>query len=309
MPLPIVHHPSYTVPLPHRHRFPMNKYQALIEALREEGLARAENIHAPEPAPRWWLELAHDTLYVADMLAGTAGDEVMRRIGLPWTPALIERARMAVGGTVLAARLALQRGLACQTAGGSHHAGTEAGAGYCIFNDVAVAARALQAMNLALTMVVIDLDVHQGDGTAEIFHGDDAVFTFSMHCEKNFPVRKQTSDRDVALPVGLGDGDYLEILQRELAALFADRRPDLVFYNAGVDPHRADRLGKLELSDDGLARRDAMVIGACMKRGIPLACVIGGGYDNDIAALGKRHATLHRQADRCYEQVAKGRKK
>ena len=309
MPLPIVHHPSYTVPLPRRHRFPMNKFQALIEVLREDGLATGDNTHAPEPAPRWWLELAHDPLYVAEMLDGSVDPSVMRRIGLPWTPALVERARMSIGGTVLAARLALQRGLACQTAGGSHHAGIEAGAGYCVFNDVAVAARALQAMNLAMEMTVIDLDVHQGDGTAQIFHGDEAVFTFSMHCEKNFPVRKQTSDRDVALNEGLGDEAYLEILRGELDALCADRRPELVFYNAGVDPHEADRLGKLALSDQGLARRDAMVISACAERGIPLACVIGGGYDNDIAALGKRHATLHRQANRCYEQRGNGRKR
>jgi len=302
MTVPIVHHPGYTVALPRRHRFPMNKYQALIEALREQGLAGEGNIHTPEAAPRRWLELAHAAPYVGDMLDGSAAASVMRRIGLPWSKALIERARLAVGGTVLTARLALQRGLACQTAGGSHHAGSEAGAGYCVFNDVAVAARVLQAMNLAMDMMVIDLDVHQGDGTAEIFRGDDAVFTFSMHCENNLPARKQASDRDVALAPGLGDDDYLAILRTELAALFAGRRPDLVFYNAGVDPHADDRLGKLRLSDDGLARRDDLVIGACLERGIPLACVIGGGYDNDISALGRRHAIVHRQAARWYRR-------
>jgi acetoin utilization deacetylase AcuC-like enzyme len=300
MPVPIVHHPSYTVALPRRHRFPMNKFQTLIEALREDGIARRSNTQAPEPAPRWWLELAHDPVYVGDMLDGAVAPSVMRRIGLPWSQALIDRARLSIGGTVLAARLALQRGIACQTAGGSHHAGFETGSGYCVFNDVAVAARALQAMNLAMAMLVIDLDVHQGDGTAEIFRGDDGVYTFSMHCEKNFPVRKQASDRDVPLDVGVGDDAYLEILGHELERLFAARRPDLVFYNAGVDPHEADRLGKLNLSDQGLARRDDLVIGTCVERGIPIACVIGGGYDNDVVALGRRHATLHRQADKWY---------
>jgi acetoin utilization deacetylase AcuC-like enzyme len=303
MSVPIVHHPAYTVPLPYRHRFPMNKFQTLIEALREEEIAQGGNTSAPEPAPRWWLELAHDPVYVGDMLDGSIDATVMRRIGLPWTEALIERARLSIGGTVLAARLALQRGLACQTAGGSHHAGYDAGAGYCLFNDVAVAARALQAMNLAMDMLVIDLDVHQGDGTAEIFRGDEAVFTFSMHCEKNFPARKQASDRDVSLDIGVGDDEYLAILETELDRLFGERQPDLVFYNAGVDPHRADRLGKLNLSDDGLVRRDDMVISACVGRGIPLACVIGGGYDDDVVALGRRHATLHRRAQRWYAEA------
>ena len=305
MAVPIVHHPSYTVPLPHRRGFPMGKYARLIHLLREQGLATAQTCHEPDPAPRWWLELAHDSEYVDGILGQTADGAVMRRIGLPLSPQLAARSQASAGGTVLAARLALQRGVACNSAGGSHHAGIGHGAGYCVFNDVAVAARVLQAMGLAMRMLVVDLDVHQGDGTAEIFSGDGAVHTFSMHCEVNFPTRKQPGDRDVGLPAGLGDGDYLEILAAQLDELLSlpGPAPDLVFYNAGVDPHVDDRLGKLSLSDDGLARRDAMVIGACAERGLPIACVLGGGYARDTMSLARRHALLYVAADRCYRNL------
>jgi acetoin utilization deacetylase AcuC-like enzyme len=249
------------------------------------------------------LELAHDSSYVDAILSQTADEAVMRRIGLPLSQQLADRAQASVGGTVLAARLALQRGIAINSAGGSHHAGIAHGAGYCVFNDVAVAARVLQAMGLAMNMLVIDLDVHQGDGTAEIFRGDGAVFTFSMHCQDNFPVRKQPGDRDVGLPAGTGDDIYLETLSEQLTQLLADLSPDLVFYNAGVDPHRDDRLGKLTLSDDGLARRDALVINACMEHGLPLACVMGGGYDRDAMLLAERHALLYVAAHECHRNL------
>ena len=305
MVVPIVHHPSYTVPLPHRRGFPMGKYAQVIQLLRDQGLATARSCHVPDPAPRWWLELAHDSDYVDSILSQTADGAVMRRIGLPLSPQLAARAQASVGGTVLAARLALQRGIACNSAGGSHHAGVGHGAGYCVFNDVAVAARALQAMGLAMRMLVIDLDAHQGDGTAEIFRGDGAVYTFSMHCEDNFPARKEPGDRDIGLPAGTGDAAYLETLRAQLDELLArpGPAPDLVFYNAGVDPHGDDRLGKLNLSDDGLARRDAMVIGACAERGLPVACVLGGGYDHDTMSLARRHNLLFIAADRHYRRL------
>ncbi len=306
MAVPIVHHPCYAKPLPHRQGFPMGKYALLIQLLRQQGLATAGTCHAPDLAPRWWLELAHDSDYVDAIMAQTADSAVMRRIGLPLSPQLVARARAGVGGTVLTARLALQRGIACNSAGGSHHAGIGHGAGYCVFNDVAVAARVLQAMGLAMRMLVIDLDVHQGDGTAEIFRGDGAVYTFSMHCEENFPVRKQPGDRDVGLAVGTGDEVYLDILQQHLDEILSGPPPDLVFYNAGVDPHGTDRLGKLALSDDGLARRDAMVISACAARGLPIACVLGGGYAKDAGALAQRHGLLYAAADHCYRNRATG---
>lgn len=301
--LPLVHHPAYVAPLPNRHRFPMNKFAALISLLRAEGLAGDANLHIPSPAPRWHLELAHEAGYVADILAGSVAPEVMRRIGLPWSPALALRSRCAVAGTVLAGELALEHGIACNTAGGSHHARHEAGAGYCVFNDVAVAARVLQARGRAQRMLVIDLDVHQGDGTASIFAGDPAVFTFSMHAEKNFPVRKVAGDLDIALPDGMDDDAYLDLLGAHLPALLERTRPDLVFYVAGVDPHEDDRLGRLALSDGGLARRDSLVLAECRARGLPVAGVLGGGYADDMETLAARHAALPRAAARLLDRL------
>lgn len=292
MPVPIVHHPGYVAPLPAGHRFPMAKFGRLIEELRAGGVAGERNTHAPDPAPRWWLELAHDAGYVDRILSLTAGPETMRRIGLPLSPELALRSRLAVAGTVLAGELALKAGIACNTAGGSHHAGYAHGAGFCIFNDVAVAARVLQALGLAKRILVLDLDVHQGDGTAEICRDDASIFTFSMHCRGNYPTHKQQSDLDVALEEGMGDEDYLNALAPHLPRLLGEWRPDLVFYNAGVDPHREDRLGRLALSDAGLRAREHLVIGACREAGVPLATVIGGGYGDDIQALGRRHALV-----------------
>jgi acetoin utilization deacetylase AcuC-like enzyme len=208
------------------------------------------------------------------------------------------RARAATGGTILAARLALERGMACNTAGGSHHASAETGAGFCVFNDVAVAARRLLAEGLVGQVLVIDLDVHQGDGTARIFEDDPSVFTMSMHAEKNFPHRKAVSDLDIELPDGVDDAAYLAKLEEILPALFSSVRPDIVFFNAGVDPHVDDKLGRLSLTDDGLERREARVLGACLSREIPVVGVIGGGYDADIDRLAARHAILHRTAFR-----------
>jgi acetoin utilization deacetylase AcuC-like enzyme len=200
------------------------------------------------------------------------------------------RSRAAVAGTLLTARLALAHGVACNTAGGSHHASRAHGAGFCTFNDVAVAAANLLAER------VIAIDVHQGDGTAEIFAGDARVFTLSMHAARNYPARKVPGDLDVELADGVGDDAYLDALQAVLPGVLEAQRPDLVFFNAGVDPHRDDKLGRLALSDDGLARRDRYVLNACLSRGLPVAGVIGGGYSADIDALARRHATLHREA-------------
>jgi acetoin utilization deacetylase AcuC-like enzyme len=212
------------------------------------------------------------------------------------SPALAQRSRAAAAGTLLAARLALEHGLACSTAGGSHHAFADHGAGFCVFNDVAVAGRVLLAEGLVRRVLVVDLDVHQGDGTAAIFHGDPRVFALSVHCRANFPLRKQQGDLDVALDAGIGDRDYLAVLGALLPPLLDRLRPDLVFYNAGVDPHEADRLGRLALTDQGLAEREALVLEACRRRGLPLACVVGGGYAPTLEELVARHAILHRVA-------------
>ena len=293
---PIVHHPAFRAEMPPGHRFPMDKFSRLAAVLEAEGLAGPGGFVRPEPIDEDSLRLAHDEAYVRGVIDLTLPADVVRRIGMPNTDSVATRARAATGGTLLAARLALEHGIACNTAGGSHHAQADTGAGFCVFNDVAVAARRLQAEGLANQVLVVDLDVHQGDGTARIFDGDPSVFTFSMHAEKNFPARKAISDLDVDLADGMGDGAYLEALSGILPELLARTAPDLVFFNAGVDPHADDRLGRLKLSDEGLARREAFVLGSCLEREIPVTGVIGGGYDADIDRLAHRHALLHRAA-------------
>jgi acetoin utilization deacetylase AcuC-like enzyme len=296
MPPGTVYHPDYVAPLPAGHRFPMGKFGRLMARLLAEGLVRPEEVTRPEPAPVAWLELAHGPAYVAAILSGTLGAAGQRQIGLPLSAALVRRSRAAVGGTGQAARLALEGGLAFNLAGGSHHAFAAHGSGFCVLNDVAVAARVLLAEGAIARALVVDLDVHQGDGTAAIFADDPRVVTFSMHCRANFPARKQTSDLDLALESGLEDRPYLRLLEAHLGDLLAEARPELVLYNAGVDPHRDDRLGRLALTDDGLARRDRLVLATCLGAGVPLACVVGGGYDADLDVLAGRHAIVHRVA-------------
>lgn len=290
---PVVHHPAYVTPLPASHRFPMPKFARLLACLRETGLLHATQEFVPEPAPRGWLELAHDSAYVAGVLEQRLDAAAIRRLGLPLSPVLALRSRCAVAGTVLTARLALEHGIACNTAGGSHHAFAGFGTGFCVFNDVAVAARLLLAEGVIDKALVIDLDVHQGDGTAAILADDPRVHTLSVHCRVNFPARKQQSDLDVALDAGVGDADYLALLDHLLPPLLDRVRPDLVFYNAGVDPHVDDRLGRLALTDAGLAARERLVLGLCRSRGLPVACVVGGGYADDLDVLARRHALLH----------------
>ncbi|MEQ9367270.1 MAG: histone deacetylase [Leptospirales bacterium] len=299
MPSPprFVHHPDYHIELPVAHRFPMKKFRLLYELLLREGLATPEDFVAPELMPTIaQLELVHDSLYVDRILNGGLDAEAERRIGLPWSPALAQRTRVAVAGTLCTARLALEYGLACNTAGGTHHAFPDYGSGFCLFNDLAVTARVLRAENPGLRILIVDLDVHQGDGTAFIFRDEAEVFTFSMHCENNFPGTKQSGDRDVALPAGTGDGRYLDILREELPGILRDFAPALILYDAGVDTHAEDPLGRLEMSDAGLAARDNFVLRLAREANIPIACVIGGGYGADLEGLAARHAILHRQA-------------
>ena len=290
---PVVHHAAYVTPLPAAHRFPMPKFRHLLAYLRRTGLLLPSQEFMPEPAPRAWLELAHTADYVAGVLEQRLDAAAERRLGLPLSPELALRSRCAVAGTVLTARLALEHGIACNTAGGSHHAFAGFGSGFCVFNDVAVAARLLLAEGLIGRALVVDLDVHQGDGTAAILAGDARVFTLSVHCRANFPARKQQSDLDVALDPGVGDADYLALLDGLLPPVLDRVRPDLVFYNAGVDPHVDDRLGRLALSDAGIAARERLVLAAVRSRGLPLACVVGGGYADDLDVLARRHALLH----------------
>ncbi|SOC10451.1 histone deacetylase family protein [Stappia indica] len=296
MSLAIVHHPAFCADIPAAHRFPMNKFRRVADVLVEDGLVAEGGFHRPAPAPAEWIALAHDRAYVDQVFAADVPAPIAREIGLPMSESVGFRARCATAGTVLTALLALDRGIACNTAGGSHHARSSQGAGFCVFNDVAVAIRLLMADRAIRRAMVVDLDVHQGDGTAEIFAGDEAVFTLSLHAARNYPVRKVPSTLDVPLEDGLRDAAYLQALADVLPAALARFRPDIVFYNAGVDPHEEDRLGRLSLSDEGLAARDRYVVEQVRKAGIPLAGVIGGGYLEDIDRLARRHTILHRAA-------------
>ncbi len=292
---PFIYHPAYSAPLPSSHRFPMAKFRLLHQLLLERELARAEQFVQPLPAPRRWLELVHEPRYHQAFAHGTLTHQEQRRIGLPATTALVQRTWLAVGGTVLTARLALEHGLACHLAGGTHHAYPDRGSGFCIFNDCAVAAQVLLDEGRVQQLMVIDLDVHQGDATAAIFASEPRVFTVSVHCQSNFPLRKQNSDIDLPLDDGLQDDDYLIAIGDLIPNLLDQVQPDLVLYNAGVDPHRGDRLGKLCLSSMGLLNRDRLVLDACLRRSIPVATVIGGGYD-DLEPLVQRHALVFRAA-------------
>lgn len=300
--LPVIYHPDYVTPLPEGHRFPMPKFKLLRDLLVRDGVISQEQIYQPGRPLQEWLELVHEKDYVRAYCEGHLDGKAQRRIGLPWSQGLVRRTCTAVGGTILTAKLALNHGIACNTAGGTHHAFPSYGSGFCIFNDIAIAARLLKNQNLLNTILVVDLDVHQGDGSAWIFRHDPSVFTFSMHCAVNFPGRKQISDLDVPLDEGTEDDEYLAKLAAHLPELLTQVNPDLVLYDAGADPHRDDRLGKLALTDEGLYRRDSYVLETCVKAGYPVACVIGGGYGKDMKALIYRHSYLHRAAVEVYRK-------
>ena len=278
-------HPDYVAPLRPGHRFPMSKYETTRAAL---AAAAALDWAEPAPAAESALLAAHTPGWVSAVLAAEVPPALERRIGFPVTPAVARRAVLSVGGTLAAAEAALADGVALNLAGGSHHAMPDHGAGYCVFNDLAIAA--LLHAEAGRRVLVIDLDVHQGDGTAVITARHERVATFSIHCARNVPVRKARSTCDVGLPAGAGDGAYLAALEAALARLIAGVRPDLALVQAGVDPHRDDALGHLSLSDRGLAARDALVRQLLVDRGIPFAVTLGGGYDRDVARLGRRHA-------------------
>lgn len=286
--LHIVHHPDYVAPPPPGTAFSFDKYSRVMGAIDEARVAY--ETHAPAAMPRDWLEAVHDPAYVEEVLTSSVPREKERRIGFAVTPPIARRAALAPGGTWLAARLARVHGYAANAAGGSHHALYDTGAGYCVFNDLALAAVRLIEEGETARVLVVDLDVHQGDGTAALTAGRDDIFTFSMHAEKNFPVRKARSTLDVALPDGIGDEAYLALLGEHLLPLLAYVEPDLILYQAGVDPHTGDRLGRLALSDAGLEARDRLVVRAARRRGIPVASALGGGYGQDRWAVARRHA-------------------
>ena len=280
----------------------MAKFRLLHDLLLADGVTTPDRVFAPTVPPTASLELVHDPAYIQAYYTGTLDPKAQRRIGLPWSAELVNRTCIALGGSILTAKLAIEYGIACNTAGGTHHAFPNYGSGFCIFNDLAIASRVLQQVGLVKKILIVDLDVHQGDGTAAIFQHDPSVFTFSMHCGVNFPGTKQISDLDVPLPEGMEDREYLKTLADYLPNLLSQVKPDLVLYDAGVDPHVNDRLGKLALTNTGIFDRDFQVLDTCVSQGYPVACVIGGGYATDMNSLVYRHSLVHRAASKVYRE-------
>lgn len=283
----------YTIPLPEGHRFPMQKYQLLREGLLREGVLSPQELLATEPATFEEVASVHDARYVQKIIDGTLEKLEIRRIGFPWSPALVTRSFATVGGAISAAREAMVSGFSGNLAGGTHHAFSDAGEGFCVFNDQAVVAQILLNERLIRKAAIIDLDVHQGNGTSSIFSGRPEIFVFSMHGEKNFPFRKVPSTLDIPLPDDTGDEIYLQTLEENLPAIKAFS-PDIILYQAGVDPLKEDRLGRLSLSFEGLMRRDELVIRFAKENGIPISLAMGGGYAEPIELTVRAHINTYR---------------
>lgn len=296
MPLTAWSSAHYIFPLPAGHRFPVAKYRMLRDRVIADGIVAAEQMRDPPAATDDELLLAHTADYVERFNAGRLDPAEVRRIGLPWSEELVERSRRAVGGTIAAARHALTHGVAMNLAGGTHHAFADHGEGFCVYNDIAVTIRLLQRDGLISRAAIIDLDVHQGNGTHAILCGDERVFTFSMHGGKNFPFHKVSGSLDIELADGTGDDEYLSLLADVLPGILSRSAPDIVFYIAGADPHEGDALGRLSLTFAGLARRDAYVLSQCREVGIPVAITIGGGYGRRIEDTVAIHAETARIA-------------
>lgn len=272
----------FVLPLPPGHRFPMVKYARLRERLGASGVFAAEDFQVPAAATDAELGRAHDAGYIHRVATGELAADEQRRIGFPWSAAMVERSRRSAGATLAACRSALAEGCAANLAGGTHHAHRDFGSGFCVFNDAAVAALAMRAEGRVERIAVIDCDVHQGDGTAAILAPEPAVFTCSLHGAKNFPFRKATSDLDIELADGTADAAYLHALDGALERVFGGFRPQLVIYLAGADPYAGDRLGRLALSREGLAERDRRVLARCRHDGVPVAIAMAGGYAHEI---------------------------
>lgn len=293
----VCYSPHYYADIGPNHVFPIRKFEVAHQRLLAEGTLTPADIFAPPPAPVADLLLVHTEDYVTRLRAGTLTEREIRRLGLPWSKSLVRRSFLATSGTCYAARFALRDGIAANLAGGTHHAFPDRGEGFCVFNDVAVAIRVLQREGLLRRAAVVDCDVHQGNGTAEIFAGDDAVFTLSLHGAKNYPLFKKRSSLDVELPDGTSDADYLRILQESLAPVFA-HTPEIVFYLAGADPYEHDKLGRLSLTMNGLRQRDELVLRACQAHGVPVVTVMSGGYAADIMDTVEIHCNTIRVAKR-----------
>ena len=291
MELPIVNHPDYVAKINEDSKFPIKKFGELANHLKKKKIAK--KFFIPKPCSIETLNRAHSKDYILNIQKKTLDQLSQKKIGFPLNDSVVQRSFVATGGTVLASKLAINYGLACNTAGGSHHAGFNEGAGFCVFNDVAVAARYLQKKGYARRILIVDLDVHQGNGTADIFKDDNSVFTFSMHCKSNYPAKKSRSDIDVELDNNLEDKEYLKTLKKYLMHLNQESF-DFVFYIAGVDIHHDDRLGKLKITDDGIKSRDQIVVNNFFQKKIPLCGVLGGGYNKDLNKLVELHSILHK---------------
>jgi acetoin utilization deacetylase AcuC-like enzyme len=287
------------VPLPDGHRFPMPKYALLHGQVRAAGLPGVELLPAG-PASDDQLRLIHNPEYVSKVITGGLSAKELRRIGFPWSPELVVRSRYSVGGTICACRAAVQEGYAANLAGGTHHAYPDHGEGYCVFNDVAVAARVMQSESRARRLVILDLDVHQGNGSAAVFVGDPSVFTLSVHGAKNFPFHKEPSDLDIALPDGSDDAAFLAAVQDGVSRALQQAQADLAIYIAGADPYVDDRLGRLAMTKQGLAERDRLVFELCRSSELPVAIVMGGGYARDVNDV----VEIHLQTIRLAAQMA-----
>ena len=291
--VPIVNHPDYVAQIGDDHRFPIKKFGALFELLKKDKILHKNNLHIPKPANYLDLTKAHHEEYIKKIDELSLSKEEERKLGFPMVPSVKRRSYMATGGTVLSAELALKHKLACNTAGGSHHAFPDSGNGYCVFNDVAVAAHNLLSKHMVKKILIYDLDVHQGDGTAKIFENNNKVYTLSIHSKKNYPLVKQKSDKDIELEDNITDDDYLNTVSKSLE-IVNKMNFDFVFYVAGVDIHKNDKLGKLNISTEGIVKREKMVIKNFYKNNIPLCGVLGGGYNKEFDHLVYLHSILHR---------------
>ncbi|MBD3749514.1 MAG: histone deacetylase [Sphingobacteriales bacterium] len=298
--LKIAFDPIYAHPLPAGHRFPMLKYELIPLQLKHEGVIKDKNLFSPEVLEEEWVLLTHEQSYWEKLKHLKLSYQEERRTGFPLSAQLVERELRIAKGTIDACHYAMAYGVAFNVAGGTHHAGSNWGEGFCLLNDQAIAANYLLNKNLASSILIIDLDVHQGNGTAQIFENNPKVFTFSMHGEKNFPFRKEHSDLDLGLEDGLTDEAYLAILAQQLPELFAHVQPDFVFYLAGVDVLVTDKLGKLALSKTGCKNRDELVFAACQSRGIPVQVSMGGGYSPDIKDIVDAHCNTFKVAHELY---------
>ena len=306
--LPLITHPSYSYEFPAKHRFAMDKFGLLADYLREQGILRADNVYRPGVCKKTWLEAVHCSDYIERFRTGALSRVEERRLNLPWSEGLAKRTFISPAGTVLASQLALHTGLACHLAGGTHHAHYDYASGFCVFNDLAIAAKVALQYSGVERVLIFDCDVHQGDGTALLLANEPRAFTCSIHCGKNFPFTKQLSDLDVELADGIGDDEYLTVVKATLERVLVEFEPQLVLYDAGVDVYQHDPLGRLNISLAGIRERDEYVLSTLLARNIPVATVIGGGYDDDREALAKRHEIAVEVADELMKKhlVAQG---